>query len=60
MSKDKKMETARTWLRLARGEGDANTKREYLAAKGFSSEELEELMRWEREDARNAEVPLFE
>jgi len=60
MTRSKKMETGRTWLRLARGEGDANSKREYLAEKGFTEEELEELMRWDREDSRSAEPPLFE
>lgn len=54
MSVEKRMETARTWLKLAREEGewgDAISKRSFLAEKGFSEEELDELMAWDRKDA---------
>lgn len=54
----KKMETARAWLRLVRGEGDAATKREYLMEKGFTEEECEALLEWDRLDERGI-APLF-
>lgn len=60
MSKEKRLESARTWLRLVRGEGDAGSKRKYLSEKGFTDEELEELMKWDRADAQEPEPPLFD
>lgn len=56
----KRIESARTWLRLVRAEGDdVGSKREYLREKGFTEGELEELLSWDREDARHPEPPLF-
>jgi hypothetical protein len=50
---NEKMETGRRWLRLVRGDGNEETKREYLTERGYTREELDELFweerRWERE-----------
>jgi len=52
----KKMNQGKTWLRLVRGEGDAGTKRAYLAEKGFTEEELEELLAWDKRDQEGASL----
>ena len=57
MTKATKIEQGRTWLRLVRGEGDAETKRAYLGEKGFTEEELKELLEWDAKDREG--TPLF-
>jgi hypothetical protein len=63
LEKETRMKTGRTWLRLVRKQltkWDRKDKRSYLAEKGFTEEELDILMEWDRKDATNTEPPLFE
>jgi hypothetical protein len=56
-TQQQRKEQARTWLRKVRGEGDAETKRGFLEEKGFTKEEVDELLEWDRTDG--PEAPLF-
>ena len=44
MDKGTRRQAARDWLRLVRGEGDAQTKRAYLLEKGLGAEEITEVL----------------
>jgi len=38
------MDTARRWLELVRSDGDSESKAKYLREKGYTDEQVEELM----------------
>ena len=44
MEKKQRMETAREWLKLVRGEGDATTKRAYLLERGLEEGEVARVL----------------
>lgn len=57
MEKELRMEAARGWLRLVRGEGDEESKREYLQGRGLSEGEVRRVLEDDEKEARGLESP---
>lgn len=55
MDRRAKMQAAQEWLRLVRGEGDAQTKRAYLREKGLGEGEIDEVLEQDRADREGGE-----
>jgi hypothetical protein len=60
MTKNEKMEQGRRWLALVRGsgdEGDAGSKALYLRKKGYTEQEVEELLQEEGGGVKTGSAP---
>jgi len=50
MEKEERMKTAREWLKIVRGEGDAQSKRAYLLGKGLEEGEVSRVLEEDEAD----------